>query len=83
LFSGHDHAYERFKPQKGITYFLAGSGGQLRKGDIQPSPLTAAAFDQDQAFMVAEVAGDELTFQTISRTGRVVDSGVIQRNGRD
>jgi predicted phosphodiesterase len=83
VFSGHDHAYERFKPQKGITYFLAGSGGQLRKGDIQPSALTAAAFDQDQAFMVAEVSGDELSFQAISRTGRVVDSGIIQRNGRD
>jgi predicted phosphodiesterase len=83
VFSGHDHAYERFKPQKGITYFLAGSGGQLRKGDIQPSPLTAAAFDQDQAFMVAEVAGDELVFETISRSGRVVDSGVIRRNDSD
>jgi len=79
VFSGHDHSYERFKPQKGITYFLAGSGGQLRRGDITPSPLTAAYFDQDQAFITVEIAGDEMRFQTISRTGRVVDSGVIQR----
>jgi predicted phosphodiesterase len=79
VFSGHDHSYERFKPQQGITYFLAGSGGQLRRGDISPTPLTAAYFDQDQAFMVIEIVGDEMRFQTISRTGRVVDSGVIPR----
>jgi 3',5'-cyclic AMP phosphodiesterase CpdA len=79
VFSGHDHAYERLKPQKGITYFVAGSGGQLRRGDMTPSDATAASFDQDQAFMVAEILGDELRFQTITRTGRVIDAGTIHR----
>jgi hypothetical protein len=32
VFSGHDHVYERIKPQKGIYYFVSGSAGQLRKG---------------------------------------------------
>ena len=82
VFSGHDHVYERIKPQKGITYFVAGSAGQLRKGDLHRSDLTAAAFDQDQAFVVVDIAGDELTFEAISRTGQVVDSGVIHREGR-
>ena len=27
VFSGHDHIYERIMPQKGITYFVAGSAG--------------------------------------------------------
>ena len=79
VLSGHEHVYERIKPQKGITYFVAGSGGQLRRGDLLPSPLTAAGFDQDQAFMLLEIAGDELFFQVISRTGKTVDSGVIHR----
>ena len=39
VFSGHDHVYERLKPQRGIHYFVAGSGGQLRKGDLQPSDI--------------------------------------------
>jgi 3',5'-cyclic AMP phosphodiesterase CpdA len=77
VFSGHDHTYERVKPQKGITYFVTGSGGQLRRGDMQPSTDTAAAFDQDQTFLAAEIEGARLTFQTISRTGRVVDEGVV------
>ncbi len=42
VFAGHDHFYERIKPQKGITYFVTGSGGKLRRGDIDKSTgLTA------------------------------------------
>jgi 3',5'-cyclic AMP phosphodiesterase CpdA len=77
VLSGHDHIYERIKPQHGITYFVAGSGGQLRPGGIAPSNITAAGFADDQAFMLMEVAGPELAFQAISRTGRIVDSGII------
>jgi hypothetical protein len=80
VFTGHDHFYERIKPQHGITYFVTGSGGKLAPGDLRDnSPLTARGFDRDQAFMVINIDGDRLTFQTISRTGRVVDSGVIER----
>jgi predicted phosphodiesterase len=79
VFAGHEHVYERLKPQRGITHFVAGSGGKLRKGDVRVSDNTAAAFDQDQAFMIVEVSGDELRFRTISRTGTVVDSGTITR----
>jgi 3',5'-cyclic AMP phosphodiesterase CpdA len=79
VFSGHDHIYERLKPQKGISYFVAGSGGKLRKGDLVRTDSTAAGFDQDQAFLIVEVATNELHFQTISRTGTTVDSGTIPR----
>jgi 3',5'-cyclic AMP phosphodiesterase CpdA len=79
VFAGHDHIYERTKPQKGITYFVEGSSGELRKGDVKSSAMTAAYFDQDQAFMLVEVAGDDMFFQAKSRTGRTVDSGVIHR----
>ena len=79
VFSGHEHIYERLKPQKGITYFVAGSGGQLRKGDARRSESTAVAFDGDQAFMLVEIASDQCLFQTMSRTGATVDSGVILR----
>ena len=71
VLTGHDHFYERVKPQKGITYFVVGSGGQLRKGNIdRSSGITAKGFDTDLAFMAAEIAGDEMYFNAISRTGR-------------
>jgi hypothetical protein len=79
VFSGHEHIYERTTPQKGITYFIEGSSGQLRKGGVTPSALTAASFADDRTFMLVEISGDQLFFQTISRTGQIVDSGVIQR----
>jgi hypothetical protein len=80
VLSGHDHFYERIKPQNGIVYFVVGSGGQLRKGNIDKgSGLTAAGNDQDQSFMVAEINGDEMWFNAVSRTGQVFDSGVITR----
>jgi len=79
VLSGHDHIYERTKPQKGIYYFVSGAGGQLRRGNVRKTDLTAASFDQDRSFMLVEVAEDTLYFQTISRTGKTVDSGALQR----
>jgi predicted MPP superfamily phosphohydrolase len=80
VLTGHDHFYERVKPQKGITYFVVGSGGQLRAGNIdRRSGVTAAGFDTDLAFMAAEIAGDEMYFHAISRQGSIVDSGVLTR----
>jgi predicted phosphodiesterase len=80
VLTGHDHFYERIKPQKGIVYFVVGSGGQLRAGNIDASTgLTARGFDTDLAFMVAEIDGDNMNFSVISRRGATVDSGVIQR----
>jgi hypothetical protein len=84
VFAGHDHFYERSKPQKDIVHFVTGSGGQLRKGNIdQRTGLTATGFDTDRAFFVAEIDKDELYFNVISRTGTIVDSGVIQRRKRE
>ena len=80
VLSGHDHVYERIKPQKGIYYFVSGAGGQLRSGDVKDSsPLTEKSYDRDMHFMLFEVAADQLYFQAISRTGDTVDSGVITR----
>ena len=80
VFSGHDHFYERVKPQKGIVYFVVGAGGQLRRGNIDPkSGITAKGNDQDQSFLVAEINGDEMHFNAVSRGGQIVDSGVITR----
>jgi predicted MPP superfamily phosphohydrolase len=79
VFAGHDHVYERLKPQKGITYFVSGAGGSLRRNDMRPSETTAASFDQDQSFMLVDVGADVIHFDTKSRTGTTVDSGTIPR----
>ena len=78
VFAGHEHFYERIKPQKGIYYFISGAGGKLRPGDVKDnSPLTEKAFDRDMSFMILELADDQLHFQVITRTGETVDAGVL------
>jgi hypothetical protein len=77
--SGHEHFYERTKPQRGVTYFISGAAGSLRANDLRRTPLTAAGFDTDYSFMLFEATGDEMHFQSISRTGQSVDYGVIKR----
>ena len=79
VLTGHQHVYERVKPQNGIYYFVLGNSGQLRYHDLKPSPDTAKGFDTDQSFMLVEIAGGDYHFQTISRTGETVDSGVIAK----
>jgi predicted MPP superfamily phosphohydrolase len=80
VLNGHDHTYERVKPQNGIQYFVEGSSGQLRNGDLrQGSPLTAAGLDTERAFMLMEINGDTLTFNTVTRTGAIIDSGIVTR----
>ena len=77
VFSGHDHIYERLHPQKGITYFVAGAGGQSERG-VAPTGATAASFDQDRSFMLVEVSGAELQYRAVTRGGAIVDAGAIR-----
>ena len=79
VFTGHDHFYERIKPQKGILHFVVGAGGSLRKGDIRRTDMTDKGFDTDYSFLIAEIDGDEMHYQAISRTGDTIDSGVFKR----
>jgi hypothetical protein len=79
VFAGHEHFYERIKPQHGISYFTSGGAAKLRSGDIRKTDLTASGFDRDRSFMLVEITGDELFFQTISREGTTVDKGMIRR----
>jgi len=79
VFTGHEHFYERLRPQNGVQYFIIGSSAKLRRGNIATTDLTAKGFDQDLAFFIAEIQGDEMRFQTVSRKGAIVDSGTVQR----
>lgn len=78
VFTGHEHIYERTTPQKGIPHFIVGSSGQLRKGGVTPSAMTAASHADDNVFLVATIRGESMTFKAISRTGAVVDNGVVR-----
>jgi hypothetical protein len=77
VFSGHDHVYERIKPQKGVYYFVLGNSGQLRLNNLKSSVETVKGFDKDRCFGLVEISGSELNFQIVARTGDTVDSGTL------
>jgi predicted MPP superfamily phosphohydrolase len=79
VFTGHEHFYERIKPQKGIQYFVEGSSAKLRRGDINRTNLTAFGYDEGFTFMLVEVAGEEMFFQTITAQGKTIDSGTVRK----
>jgi 3',5'-cyclic AMP phosphodiesterase CpdA len=80
VLAGHDHFYERIKPQRGITYFVIGGSAKLREGNVVTrSELTGKSFDTDRSFVLMEIDGDTLYFQAISRSGKIVDSGKVGR----
>lgn len=79
VLSGHDHVYERIRPKNGIYYFVLGNSGELRYHNLKPAEDMLTGFDTDRDFMLVEIAGDKFYFKTISRTGQVVDSGVLDR----
>jgi 3',5'-cyclic AMP phosphodiesterase CpdA len=79
VFAGHEHFYERIKPQKGIAYFIVGSSAKLRKGDLLKSELTAKGLDTSLAYMLVEIVGDDMTFQVLSPKGETIDSGTIHK----
>ena len=78
-FTGHEHFYERIKPQKGVQYFVMGNSAKLRRGDINPTGLTAVGYDRGFAFMLVEISGDEMYYQVVTERGQTVDSGVVKK----
>jgi predicted phosphodiesterase len=79
VFNGHEHIYERIKPQQGITYFVVGGSAKLRSGDTRPGDLAEVGFASDRSFMLVEIDKDEMFYQAISRTGKTVDKGTLPR----
>ena len=78
VISGHDHTYERVKPQQGVQYFVTGAGGKVRPGDVNMgSPFRAMSYDRDNHYMQMVIEDQQINFQTIARSGAVIDRGAI------
>src|SRR5262249_39167141 len=79
VLSGHDHVYERTKPQQGILHFVCGASGKIRENNLDRSdPAMAAGNDKDSEIMIFELRPSKLEFQAISGKGQVLDSGALQ-----
>ena len=79
VLSGHEHVYERIKPEDNIYYFILGNSAKLMTKDFKSSNQMEKGFDTDQGFMLVEINGEKLYFQVISRGGKTIDAGALDR----
>ena len=80
VFSGHEHLYERIKPQDGVQYITEGCSGKLMRGNLnRKSDLTAFGNDQQQSFMIAQVTKSELKLEAIGLDGKAFDTITLKR----
>ncbi len=78
VFSGHDHVYERIKPQQGVQYFVQGASGQLRRNGMhKKSELTAVSNDMAHSFLLVQVEAAEMQVEAIGESGSVLDRVII------
>ena len=77
VLAGHDHNYERMKPQNGVAYVVTGGGG-IGTRSVGTSSFTALSVDVIH-FVQVEVGVDELTLHAIDATGTEFDSMVVPR----
>jgi predicted MPP superfamily phosphohydrolase len=83
VLNGHDHIYQRTKPQQGVNYFVSGAGGKVRKGDIDARDTTVAkGYDDGYHFMLFDVTADALRFRAINEKGLEIDEGEITAPGK-
>jgi hypothetical protein len=77
ILAGHDHDYERMKPQSGVAYVVTGGGG-IGTRSVGSSGFTDFSVDVIH-FVYVEVGVDELTLHAIDATGTEFDSMVVSR----
>ena len=52
------------------------------RATFRKTNLTAVGFDTDTSYMLVEIAGDVMTFQTLSRSGKRIDGGTVTTKRR-
>ncbi len=77
VLAGHDHNYERIKPQDGTAYVVTGGGG-VGTRSVGTSSFTDLSEDVIHVIYGA-VGPDEMVLHAIDATGREFDSMVIPR----
>jgi 3',5'-cyclic AMP phosphodiesterase CpdA len=82
VFAGHDHTFERAKPQPAnspnghqVYYFTEGASSKLRPGDLnRNSPFFARGDDRKNSFLVVRVTNVEMEVEAIGSDGEIIDS---------
>ncbi len=76
VLSGHEHFYQKIRPEKGVHHIISGGAGKQRKGVITDHPNVESA-SLDYHFMDLGLTEETLHFQAINDSGHLIHSGQI------
>jgi acid phosphatase type 7 len=79
VFAGHDHAYERVRPQEGITYVVSGNGGARLYEHRNPHDYTAMFYNRKHGLTEVTIAGARLRLRHVNVDGAEVDRYEIDK----
>jgi 3',5'-cyclic AMP phosphodiesterase CpdA len=82
VLNGHDHNYQRFVSNRGVTYVVTGGGGRTNLYPLEACPASTprrVAQGRRNHFTAVEVRGRTLTITAVTPEGTVLDTAVIQR----
>jgi acid phosphatase type 7 len=78
ILSGHEHNYQRFKPDEhGIRQFIVGTGGRPLYGVNEADPRLEASDDETFGALRLELQPGRADFQFVALDGRRLDSGTL------
>ncbi len=73
VLSGHDHFYQRIKPQSGIAYVVSGAAGKLRPG-VSTTHQNVAKAALVRHFLNVAVTTNRLSYEAVADNGAIIDS---------
>jgi 3',5'-cyclic AMP phosphodiesterase CpdA len=76
VLAGHDHDYQRSKPQNDITYVISGGGSKLRETGREDFTAVSASILHYVDLLVYD---DKLEGRAIDHDGELIDSFTIRR----
>src|SRR5262249_14658116 len=78
VLSGHEHFYQKIRPQNGIHYFISGAASKIRRG-VEKHNRQVEFAAEALHFMDFELSAGELKYAAISDKGARIHSGSIQK----
>ena len=76
--AGHEHFYQKIRPQKGIHYVISGGAGKLRKGALTDHPEVEFAAEEYH-FLDVELSETSFKYQAVNDEGRAIHAGVFAK----
>lgn len=81
VLAGHEHDYQRLKPQDGVAYLVTGGGSKTRP--TADGDKTVAAWGKVLHFVEIDVWSDRLEIRAIEQHGEVFDEATLVDAGTE